>query len=401
MRQPLNLIILVMFASMVSIPLHAEEPDKRYLWPAGGFVYAEATITPTKARELARQHHVLTLLNVSEVSADVARNLVTPYEDTFLTFPSLVKLDVHAAKTLSSRPGYLRLWGLKTLTPEVAAALGSHKGQDLELTGVTEISPEVARGLAGGKRWAVELGLRSISVEVAAELAKFQGEIYLPELEAVSVEAAMAFSHHRSYLDLGKAKISAEVAETLLLHGGDVGMMGVARLERGVGDILALHKSEIRLMLEEIDSIALAKKMFAANHGSSSVCNLRTMSPEIAAEYARQNPGYLEHLDSLSLEAATELAKGRHDLDFPALNSLTPELAKALTDRKPAVYFIGIKSLEGADGLRVAEVLASTPAPVYLEFLERVSPEALVVLRKKSTVKLPPDEELTIVRESK
>ena len=397
MRHPLDPIILVIFASMVGIPLHAEEPDQRYLWPAGGFVYTEATITPTKARELARQHHVLTLLNVSELSVDVARNLVTPYEDTFLTFPSLEKLDVQAAKALSHRPGYLRLWGLKTLTPEVAAALGSHAGQDLELTGVREISPEVARALAGSKRWAVELGLKSISMEVAAALSKSQGEIYLPELEAVSIEAAVAFQPHRKYLDLGKAKISAEVAEVLLLHDGDVGMMGVKRLEPGVGDILARHKSEIRLMLEEFDSVALARKMFAANHGSSSVCNLRTMTPEIAAEYAIQDPGYLKRLASLSLEAARELAKGRKDLDFPAITCLTPELAKALTDRKPAVYLIGIKSLEGVDGLRVAEVLASTPAPVYLEFLERVSPAALAALRKKSTIKLPPDDKLTII----
>lgn len=396
-RPALSLVISGLLALVVSFPLHAAEPDKRYLWPAGGFVYTEATITPWKARTLARQHPVLTLLNVSELSADVARNLVIPYEDTFLTFPSLEKLDVHAAKAVSNRPGYLRLWGLKNLTPEVAAALGSHEGQALELTGVKEISPEIARALAGGKRRAVELGLKSISVEVAAELAKFQGEIYLPELEAVSVEVAVAFQPHRGYLDLGKAKISAEVAEKLLMHDGDVGMMGVQRLEPGVGDILARHKSEIRLMLEEIDSVALAKKMFAAGHGSTSVYKLRTMSPGIAAEYARQDPGSLEHLDSLSPEAARELARCRHDIDLPALTRLTPELAKALTDRKPAVYFIGIKSLEGADAVRVAEVLASAPAPVYLEFLERVSAAALAVLRSKPSIKLPPDAELTII----
>ena len=401
MRPTFDLVISVLFVFLVGMPLRAGEPDKRYTWPAGGFVYTEATITPWKARELARQHPVLTFLKVSELSADVARNLVTPHEDTFLTFPSLEKLDVQAAKSLTHRPGYLRLWGLKTLTPAVAAALGSHVGQDLELTGVREISPEVARALAGGKRWAVELGLRSISVEVATELSKFQGEIYLPELEAVSVEVAVAFQPHRKYLDLGKAKISAEVAEVLLLHDGDGGMMGVKRLEPGVGDILARHKSEVRLMLEEFDSVALARKMFAAGHKSSSVYNLRTMSPEIATEYARQDPGSLEHLDLLSPEAGRELARCEYDIDLPALIRLTPELAKALTDRKPAVYLTGIKSLEGVDGLRVAEVLASTPAPVYLKFLERVSPAALAALRKKSTIKLPPDEELTIIPESK
>ena len=232
-------------------------------------------------------------------------------------------------------------------------------------------------------------------------MSKFQGEIYLPELETLSVEAAVAFQPHRRYLDLGKAKISTEVAEVLLLHEGDVGMMGVSRLEPGVGDILARHKSEIRLMLEEIDSVTLAKKMFVAGHKSSSVYKLRTMSPEIAAEYARQGPGFLKHLDSLSLEAAKELAGGRHDLDLPALTRLTPELARTLTDRKPAVYFIGIKSLEGADGLRVAEALASTPAPVYLEFLERVAEPALIAFREKPSIKLPPLEQLTVVPESK
>jgi len=397
MRSTLSIIPSVILALIMGTSLRATEPDDRYLWPAGGFVYREATITPKKARDLARQHHVLTLLKVPELSADVAQNLVTPYEDTFLTFPSLEKLDVQAAKALSNRPGYLRLWGLKTLTPEVAAALGSHAGQDLELSGIREISPEVARALAGGKRWAVELGLKSISVEVAAELATFQGELFLSDLETLSNEAASAFRSHGSYLDLGKAKISAEVAETLLLHDGDIGMMGVKRLEPGVGDILARHKSDVRLMLEEFDSVALARKMFAEGHKSTSVCDLRTMSPEIAAEYARQDPGSLEHLDSLSPEAAAELARGRHDLELPALTHLTPELARALTERKPAVYLTGIKSLEGAEAVPVAEVLASTPAPVYLEFLERVSPAALAVLRKKSSITLPPDERLTIV----
>ena len=397
MRQTFSVVRSAMLALAMGISLYATEPDKRYLWPEGGCVYNDATITPKKASELARQHPVLTLLKVSELSPDVARSLVTEYEDTFLTFPSLEKLDVQAAKALSHRPGYLRLWGLKTLTPEVAASLGSHAGQDLELTGVREISPEVARALAGGKRWAVGLGLRSLSVEVAAELSNFQGELFFSDLETLSNDAAKAFSHHRNYLDLGKAKISAEVAETLLLHDGDVGMMGVKRLEPGVGDILARHTSEIRLMLEEIDSVTLARKMFAANHGSSSVCNLRTMSPEIAAEFARRDPGSLENLSSLSPEAAKELARCEYDIDLPALTRLTPDLAKALTDRKAAVYLTGIKSLEGADGVRVAEVLASTPAPVYLEFLERVSPAALAALRKKNSITLSPDEKLTVV----
>jgi hypothetical protein len=57
----------------------------------------------------------------------------------------------------------------------------------------------------------------------------------------------------------------------------------------------------------------------------------------------------------------------------------------------------GIKTLDGPDAVAVAEALASTPAPVYMELLERVSAPALAALRKKATITLPPDEELTIV----
>lgn len=397
MNQPVYSLVVFILASVTGVPLLAMQPDDRYRWPEGGMVYTEPTITPWKARTLAREHHVLTLLKVSEITVDVAKSLVIPHEDTFLTCPAVEKLDAKAAEALAKRPGYLRLWGLKALTPETAAALIGHKGQTVELTGVREITAAVATAISRGKRYGIELGLTSISVDVASELAKFQGEIFLPDMESLSIEAAMAFRGHKSHLDLGKAKITADVAEILLLHEGEIGMIGVKRLEPGVGDILARHKAEVYLQLEEIDSVPLARKMFKASNASNSVHDLRTMSPEIAAEYAREDPGYLAHLDLLSPEAATELAKCENDLTLPELTDLTPRLVTCLTNRRPAVYLTGIKSLEGDEAVRVAEALASTPAPVYLEFLERVSEPALAALRKKPSIKLPPIEKLKVV----
>ena len=161
-------------------------------------------------------------------------------------------------------------------------------------------------------------------------------------------------------------------------------------------DVLARHKFDLGLALEEIDSVALARKLFSGQHHSSSVENLRTMSPEVAAEYVRCHPGYLKRLDTLSVEAVKELAKDTQDIDLPAITKLSPELATALTDRKPAVYLRGLKSLDGPDAVRVAEALASTPAPIYMEFLERVSAPALAALREKATITLPPDDKLTM-----
>jgi len=373
------------------------EPFEPYMWPEGGFIYPEATITPGKARELARRHFVLTLLNVKELSADVARNLVTRQEGTYLTFPTIEKIDARAATAISRRPGFLRLWGLKTLSPDVAAGLGSHVGETVELTGVKQISPEVAKALACSKRRAILLGITELSAEIATNLAEYHGNLWFDNVETISLETATALSRHHGQLDLGKARISTDVAETLLAHDGDLALSRVKRLEPGVADILAKHKFEVFLMLEEIDSVALARKLFNQPDASSSVCNLRTISPQIAREVVRFRPGHLDALDSLSPESAVELARCEDDIVLLALNNLSPEVARALTERTPAVYLKGIKSLEGAEAARVAEVLASTPAPVYLEFLERVSPEVLAVLRKKPTIKLPPAEKLSIV----
>lgn len=393
---PAGLLLSVLMGCGTDTSVPVTDLDERLRWP-GGFIYGPATIGPWKAWSLAQRYPVLTLLNVSELSTVSARGLVVRYEDTFLTLPALERLGPAAARALARRPGYLRLWGLKSLTPEVAAGLVSRPGQTIELTGVTEISPEVARALAKGKRSSLWLGLTSLPVEVAAALADFPGDLSFENLDTVSLEAVTAMQKHRGELDLGKAKISTAVAEALLLHEGKIALMGAKRLEPGVGDILARHKPEVNLLLEEIDSVALARKLFSQPNGPSSVGNLRTISPEIAAEYARESPGSLESLDSLSLDAAAELARSTLEFDFPALTRLTPELAKILTDRKPALYLSGIKSLEGDEAVRVAEVLASTPAPVYLEFLERVSADALAALRKKPTIKLPPKDKLTIV----
>jgi hypothetical protein len=121
------------------------------------------------------------------------------------------------------------------------------------------------------------------------------------------------------------------------------------------------------------------------------------MSPAIAAEYAAHYRGGLVRLDTLTADAARELAKCKEEITFFAITKLSPELATALTERTRAVYLSGLKSLDGPDAVAVAEALASTPAPVYIDYLERVSAPALAALRKKATIKIPPDEKLTIV----
>lgn len=104
--------------------------------------------------------------------------------------------------------------------------------------------------------------------------------------------------------------------------------------------------------------------------------------------------------ESLSLDDAKELAEAPHAVLCAAVKSLTPEVARVLTTRpnkELPVYLSGITVLEGPDAVAVAEALASTPAPVVIKHLQRISAPALAALRKKATITIPPDEKLTIV----
>jgi hypothetical protein len=267
----------------------------------------------------------------------------------------------------------------------------------LRLDGLQHVSPEVASVLVKTQRTWLYLGIRMLPPKIAEILADCNSHLSFTGIDSLSVESARAIVRHRRSLDFGKARITPEVAEVLLDHQGLIGVSLAKRLEPGVGDVLARHKFDLGLGLEEIDSVALAKKLFVGQHHSSSVENLRTLSPEVAAEYARLMPGPILSLERLTPEAAKALGTSPRDITLRAVTQLTPELARALTDRKPPVHLLGIKTLDGPDAVAVAEALASTPAPVHLEFLERVSAPALAALRKKPTITLPPDDKLTIV----
>lgn len=366
------------------------------------FTSQDTSLSPDRAKDLSRQHTTLTLAALETLSPEVAAGLSEPRSDdrhrgAEIILSAVRHIDSDAARELARYVGSVSLPAIESISADAAAALVNHSGVVLRLDGLQHVSPEVASVLVKAQRTWLYLGINSLTPEIAEILADCNSHLSFTGIDSLPVESARALVRHRRSLDFGKARITPEVAEVLLDHQGLIGVSLAKRLEPGVGDVLARHRFDLGLGLEEIDSVALARKIFSEYGASSSVRRLQTMSPEIAAEYARWHPGSLESLDTLSVEAARALAKDTRDSNLPAITKLSPELALALTDRKPAVYLGGLQSLDGPDAVAVAEALASTFAPVYLESLERVSAAALAALRKKATITMPPDEKLTIV----
>jgi hypothetical protein len=288
------------------------------------------------------------------------------------------------------------------LTPDVARALAETKaGDTLDLSGVSILSAEVAEILATADVPSLCLGVRQIDAELARALAPQRGALIFPRLEVLSTEGAVELAKHKGPINLGAVVLTREAATALVAHKSWLSVAGVRRLEPGVGDILAQHEAEVIVYLDEIDSVALARKAFRSPNRSAAVEALKTISPEIARELV-QSPAHLSfyRLETLTPEAASELAKRSDDIHFMNLTTLTPETARAVTDRpKDAwpVRFGGIVALDGPEAVAVARALAATSGAVSLTRLERVSAEALAVLRTKSAIRLPPDENLTIV----
>lgn len=127
------------------------------------------------------------------------------------------------------------------------------------------------------------------------------------------------------------------------------------------------------------------------------VANLEGVAQGDAEDYPDDHT--IDDSETLSPEEAAKLAREPCAI-FLGATTLTPEVARVLTTRpnnELPVYLSGITALEGPDAVAVAEALASTPAPVVIKNLDRISAPALAALRKKATITIPPDEKLTIV----
>jgi hypothetical protein len=201
-----------------------------------------------------------------------------------LSLSGLRRLSPSAARGLGQHRGVLILDGLKEISDEVARELGNHFGS-LELNGLRSLSVAAATALArGGGEWPKGFtfddqlslsGLRSMSGEVARELARYQGPLRLDGLRELTPEVAEALSGFkpqctydrlslgglrrldpdgvrrlaplRATLSLGGLRtVSPELAEALVEVSGRLHLPAVRGLSKEAAGIL-LSRPEVDL----------------------------------------------------------------------------------------------------------------------------------------------------------
>jgi mono/diheme cytochrome c family protein len=244
---------------------------------------------------------------------------------------------------------------IKELTVEQAQRLAQNKSGRLLLDGLKSLSPEVATELAKQEGWLSLNGLTSISDEAAAALAQHKRALHLDGLTKVSDATATALAGHRGELSLnGLTAISDESARALAKHtGGRLFLKGLTTLSGEAGKALAKRNGggpSYAVSLEGLTSLPVeAVAALANSHGHNWHGHLpafKTVSVEVARTLAKKDANIrsMTGLTTISDEAA-RLLLPKIGRNLPALKTLSPEVAKALAKGRGHVVLNGLTTL--------------------------------------------------------
>lgn len=326
-------------------------------------------------RLFARQNGRLVMPALTALStAELAARLSEGAEG--LQLRELRSVSPAAAEALAQTAGLLSLPMLEVLESRaLAAKLNFHINGNAGR--VALISPEVAdlcveaaNATQGGF---LSLPLTTMSPEVAAILARSNGELILDDLENLTVPVARALATHAGELSLGVTDLSPEAALELRPHTHSLCLPRLRELPKPLWDKLVGHAGDLVIhgVTELPNDVAAA---LSKRSGSLSL-GLREVTPELARELIRvKGPLGLrgvaslndavqdilaQHTDRLYLGELTSLTSGKlarklgapsidpNDLplDLPYVTEITPEVAEGLALNTEGLSLDGLTTL--------------------------------------------------------
>jgi serine/threonine protein kinase len=260
---------------------------------------------------------------LSSISPEVARELAVgmSFWQDVLSLDGLKSITPEVARALSTVPEYktISLDGLESMTPEIATELGAFRGY-LTLNGVKNLPPAYVPLLCAkkedGSSHGLELdGLETLSPALATALATVKGNLSLDGLTTIDPTTAELLSKEgRGDLSLGGlTDLSADSARQLAR---------CSNLHVSVGGNLSPEHAAAFTPTDTSRPFISSRYLSLKNVGTLSV----------AAATALPKQGYLTlHGAALSPDAATALMTDRKEpVQFDDPVDLTPEVARLL-----------------------------------------------------------------------
>jgi hypothetical protein len=364
------------------------------------------SITIDAAKVLSASDNFLSLESLTDLPVEAAKYLTL--SESSISLRALKEISLELAVALSeSQGGFLDLSGLTKLPDEAAMALTKFDGLSLYLGGLTSMSDEVAEAFGMYKGTMLEFSdLLELSDSAAERFCKIHAMVILPSLKKISVPVAQSLAKVTDRLDLGLESITEQVAaelaksESLLCLdklstltdkeaaalANYKGSLSVVRLKafpntpghRALAQKLIAEEEEINFisLIELSDEVA---EIFGSSDGDLSFRKLPTLSPRAAKAFAQKRRSLiLFGVTSLSDEAAEELAKGDSKAIYLlGLTEISDRAAEAFAD------FKGVLDLRGLTAIseQAAESLARRTNPALVDLNKLPQPVRKILIR--------------------
>ncbi|MFM2197548.1 MAG: hypothetical protein RLZZ505_980 [Verrucomicrobiota bacterium] len=292
-----------------------------------------------------------------------------------------VSIDDDAAEIVSKYHGPLELDSLASISKEVAKSLGSYKGlYYIGLNGLKTISPQVAKELSRSSGSLYLNGIKELSPTAAYHLAKHKSSLYLYGLTKISHKVAICLAKHQGVIiDAlhigGLVRLSKITAEALSQSKGNLCLRALPKISIPVAKALAKHCGT--LFLDDLYDMPVEIALAFSEHRSSLVIrHLETLSPAAAKALAMHQGDLTIHCRRCELSDASiqELAYHRgKGLSFSGLEKLSDRAAASLSKKRGYLNLDGLKSLSDL----AAESLSKHKGHLKLSHKIKISETAL------------------------
>jgi hypothetical protein len=311
------------------------------------------------------------------ISVEQARELVqsTEAESPFgiLQLSKTYEITPEVAKALAEFRGDTLILGIKSLSPEVATELAKSQVANVWLHSVTAVSQEAAEAIVKLRGHLVLTSLTKLdSVPLAAKLAARPGALSFPYLKSITPEIATALARNERSLTLaGLTELSPEVEEALVETVGTLSLPNVKSFESVP---LAKKLAAISVLLPKVEKLTVEQlRQLVGVRGQESIwggiyLSLAAVTPEIAAALA-SNPKSANLTltgSQLSDEALRILLQSRLNVTLQDVDELSASQiaiigdALASTEFRPGVLQLarlGLPKLRKLDSAILADTL--------------------------------------------
>lgn len=356
-------------------------------------------------------------------SVEQAREMVTTTEKQsrfgIVQLSTTTEMTPDVAEVLASFRGDTLILGMKSLSPEVAAALAKSQAANVWLHSITTVSPKAADAISKLPGHLVLSSLTELdSVTLAGKLAARPGALSFPFLKTISPEVASALAKTERSLTLaGLTNVSPAVQEEL---AETVGMLSIPNLKSLDSLLLAKKLKAPAVLLSKVQKLTAEQfEQFVGDKGQLSfwggIClPITAITPELAT-VAAANPRSinltLSGTEAVSDEDLQALLTSRWNVTLLDVEQLTEGQIAVLNEALPSTTLrpgvlefprLSLPKLRKLDSAILAKTLVRSSGFTFPAVTE-ISPEAAAALgslpdnenrRRDGTVDIRPSGDL-------